>query len=145
VLSISVDSVYVHKVWNDLEMKKMQTTGVEFPMLSDTGGNIGRLYGVYDDNALVDQRGSFIIDPSGIIQGIEVLSSGVGRSVDETLRQIAACQVLRESDGESLTPANWIPGACTLSPSPDLVGNVWKTWKPVVIPDYPFIENPHSC
>lgn len=126
-------------------MKKMYTEGVKFPMLSDTGGNIGRLYGVYDENALIDQRGSFLIDPAGIIQGIEVLSSGVGRSVDEAIRQIAACQVLRESNGQELTPANWIPGACTLSPSPELVGNVWQTWKPVVVPNYPFIENPLSC
>lgn len=126
-------------------MKKMHAEGVRFPMLSDTGGNIGRLYEVYDETALVNLRGSFIIDPDGIIQGIEVLSSGVGRSVDESIRQIAACQVLRESNGQELTPANWVPGACTLSPSPELVGNVWKTWKPVVVPNYPFIENPLSC
>jgi alkyl hydroperoxide reductase subunit AhpC len=109
-------------------MKKMHAEGVKFPMLSDTGGNIGRLYGVYDEDALVEMRGTFIIDPDGVVQGYEVLNAGVGRFVDEALRQIKAFQYVRETKGAEATPAGWTPGACTLTPGPQLVGNVWKTW-----------------
>jgi alkyl hydroperoxide reductase subunit AhpC len=111
-------------------MNKMNTEGVKFPMLSDAGGNIGRMYGIYDEEALIDMRGSFIIDPDGILQGIEVLNAGVGRSIDEALRQIKAFQLVRNTKGAEATPAGWSPGACTLTPSPDLVGNVWTKWDP---------------
>ena len=92
VLSISVDSVFVHKMWNDNELSKMTDGGVTFPMLSDQSGAIGRLYGVYDDEAGVEMRGRFLIDPDGIVQGYEVLTPPVGRDVNETLRQLKAFQ-----------------------------------------------------
>lgn len=81
VLSVSVDSVFVHKMWNDHELSKMVEGGVPYPMLSDGGGNIGKLYGIYDDDAGVETRGRFIIDPDGIVQGFEVLTPPVGRNV----------------------------------------------------------------
>ena len=74
--------------------------GVPYPMLSDSGGRIGRVYGVYDEESGVDIRGRFLIDPDGVIQAMEILTPPVGRSVVE------------------------------FKPGPDLVGNVWKVWKP---------------
>jgi alkyl hydroperoxide reductase subunit AhpC len=103
--------------------------GVPFPMLSDTGGKVGTVYGVYDNNAGVETRGRFIINPEGIIQGYEVLTPPVGRNVIETIRQIQAFQVVRRSRGKEATPSGWRPGKITLKPGPDLVGNVWKAWK----------------
>ncbi len=128
VLSVSVDSVYVHKMWNDNELSKMVEGGIPFPMLSDAGGKVGTLYNVYDSDAGVENRGRFIIDPDGIIQGYEVLTPPVGRNVSETVRQVQAYQLVRESKGTKATPSGWKPGKTVLSPSPDLVGNVWKVW-----------------
>lgn len=126
---MSIDSVFVHKMWNDKELTKMVDGGVPFPMLSDAGGKVGQAYGVYDEDAGVEARGRFIIDPDGIVQGYEVLTPPVGRNVNETLRQIQAFQLVRESKGSEATPSGWKPGRLTLKPGPDLVGNVWKEWK----------------
>lgn len=129
VLSVSVDSVFVHKIWNDNEISKMIGKDVPFPMLSDQDGSIGRLYGIYDEDAGVETRGRFIIDPDGIVQGFEVLTPPVGRNVAETLRQIKAFQLVRESKGTQATPAGWKPGKPVLTPGPELVGKVWEVWK----------------
>lgn len=126
---MSVDSIYVHKMWNDHELSKMVDGGIPYPMLSDGGGKVGTAYGVYDEAGGVNTRGRFIIDPDGIIQGFEVLTPSVGRNVSEALRQVQAFQLVREAGGTKATPSGWKPGKEVLSPSPDLVGNVWKVWK----------------
>ncbi len=129
VFSISVDSVFVHKMWNDYELSKMVEGGIPYPMLSDGGGRVGEAYGVYDAEAGVEMRGRFLIDPDGVIQGYEVLTPPVGRNVNETLRQIRAFQLVRESKGTEATPSGWKPGKKTLNPGPDLVGKVCNVWK----------------
>jgi peroxiredoxin (alkyl hydroperoxide reductase subunit C) len=126
---MSVDSVFVHKMWDDHELSKMVEGGIPFPMLSDGGGKVGSVYGVYDEEAGVENRGRFIIDPDGVIQGYEVLSPPVGRNVEETLRQIQAFQLVRASKGAEATPSGWKPGKMTLKPGEDLVGKVWEVWK----------------
>ena len=78
---MSVDSVFVHKMWNDHELSKMVQGGVPFAMLSDGGGKVGSAYGVYLQDAGVEARGRFIIDPDGIIQGFEVLTPPDRKSV----------------------------------------------------------------
>ncbi len=128
ILSVSTDSRFVHKVWQAEELSKMVEGGAPFPMLSDGGGRIGAVYGVYDADAGVDIRGRFIIDPGGIIRATEVLTPEVGRNPAELIRQIKAFQHVRTT-GE-VTPSGWQPGEVTLTPGPDLVGNVWKVWKP---------------
>ena len=130
ILSVSVDSHFVHKMWNDHELSKMVEGGVPFHMASDQAGNLGRAYGVYDENQGIELRGRFIIDPDGVIQAMEVLTPPVGRKFAETVRQVQAFQKVRESKGTEATPAGWEPGQPTLKPGPDLVGNVWKVWKP---------------
>ena len=126
---MSIDSVFVHKMWNDHELSKMVDGGVPFPMLSDAGGKVGAAYGVYDADAGVETRGRFLIDPDGVIQGFEVLTPAVGRNIGESLREIQAFQLVRESKGTQATPSGWRPGKPVLYPGPDLVGNVWKVWK----------------
>ncbi len=125
---MSVDSVFVHKMWNENELSKMVKGGVPFPMLSDGGGKVGTAYGIYDEDAGVETRGRFIIDPDGIVQGFEVLTPPVGRNVAETLRQLQAFQLVRNSKGAEVTPAGWRPGKPTLKPGPNLVGKVWEAW-----------------
>ncbi|NJB66798.1 peroxiredoxin (alkyl hydroperoxide reductase subunit C) [Desulfobaculum xiamenense] len=127
---MSTDSMFVHKMWVDHEISKMVSSGtVPFHMLSDAGGKVGEVYGVYDPDNGVDVRGRFIIDPDGIIVGYEVLTPPVGRNVMETIRQIQAFQLVRASGGGEATPSGWRPGKMTLKPGPDLVGKVWEAWK----------------
>ena len=102
--------------------------GVPYPMLSDQGGRIGKVYGVYDEDAGVNIRGRFLIDPDGVIQAMEVLTPPVGRNVAELIRQVQAFKHVRET-GEA-TPSGWTPGKTTLKPGTDLVGRVWEVWKP---------------
>ncbi len=125
-----MDSRFTHKIWQEDELSKMVPGGVPFAMLSDAGGEIGKTYGVYDEAAGVDIRGRFLIDPDGVIQAMEVMTPPVGRNFDELTRQIQAFQHVRDSGGTEATPAGWRPGDKTLKPSPELVGKVWKEWKP---------------
>ena len=99
VLSVSVDSHFVHKMWNDYELTKMVEGGVPFHMVSDQAGNVGRAFGVWDENQGIELRGRFIIDPDGVIQAMEVLTPPVGRRFAETIRQIQAFQHVRASKG----------------------------------------------
>lgn len=126
---MSIDSMFVHKMWNDDELAKMVKGGVPFPMLSDAGGKVGKVFGVFDETAGVEARGRFIIDPDGIIQGFEILSPPVGRNINETIRQIQAFQLIRDTKGAEATPSGWRPGKKTLKPGIDLVGKVWQEWK----------------
>ena len=128
VLAMSTDSRFVHQIWQQEELSKMVEGGVPFPMLSDAGGKVGRVYGVYDENAGVDIRGRFLIDPDFVIRAMEVLTPEVGRNPDELVRQIQAFQHVRET-GE-VTPSGWHPGQKTLKPGPHLTGKVWQEWKP---------------
>ena len=128
VLSMSADSRFVHKIWQEEELSKMVKGGIPFPMLTDAGGRIGAAYGVYDEEAGVNIRGRFLIDPDGIIQAMEVLTPPVGRNIAEMIRQVKAFQHVRTT-GEA-TPSGWQPGKPTLKPGPDLVGKVWTVWKP---------------
>ncbi len=130
VIAMSVDSHFVHKIWDEEELQKMVEGGIPFMMAADGGGHVGRIYGVYDEGAGVNVRGRFIIDPDGVVQGMEILTPPVGRSIGETFRQVQAFQHIRETKGAEACPADWEPGKPTLKPGPDLVGKVWKVWKP---------------
>ena len=128
VLAMSTDSRFSHKIWQEEELSKMVEGGVPFPLLSDQTGEIGKMYGVYDEAAGVDIRGRFIIDPDGVIVAMEVLTPPVGRNVSELFRQVQAFQLVRETKGAEATPSGWQPGKPTLKVGPDLVGKVWKVW-----------------
>lgn len=128
VLSISADSRFSHKIWQEIELSKVVPGGVPYAMLSDPGGKIGKVYGVYDEDAGVNIRGRFLIDPDGVVQSMEVMTPPVGRNIGELIRQIKAYQHTRAT-GEVM-PAGWKPGDPTLKPTPSLVGNVWQAWKP---------------
>ena len=127
-MSVSTDSRFIHKIWNEEELSKMAPGGIPFPMLSDGGGKIGTAYGVYDEDAGVDIRGRFIIDPDFVIRAMEVLTPEVGRNVAELIRQLKAFQHVRATS--EVTPSGWQPGKPALKTGPDLVGKVWKEWAP---------------
>jgi len=103
VLTASTDSVYSHKAWSDSDLGKLS-----FPMLGDTNHEVSREFGVLVEDIGVSLRGTFIIDPDGVVQSAVVNNLPVGRSVDETLRTLQAFQT------GDLTPCGWAPGADTL-------------------------------
>ena len=103
ILACSTDSVYSHKAWFERDLKE-----VKHPVLGDTNHEISKSYGVLIENEGIALRGTFLIDPNGVLQHASVNALGVGRSVDEVLRTLSAFQT-----GE-LCPANWKPGQKTL-------------------------------
>jgi len=117
-------------MWEEHELSKMVDGGIPWKMASDGSGNVGKIFGVFDEDAGVELRGRFIIDPDGVVQGMETLTPPVGRNMEETIRQIQAFQLVRESGGKEATPAEWKPGKMTLKPGPDMVGKIWQVWKP---------------
>jgi len=128
VLSCSIDSVFSHKIWDETELSKIVKGGIQYPMIWDVGGNIGRMYGVYNEKSGQNGRGVFIIDPDGNLQSIAVLADQMGRNFDEVLRQVRGLQHIRKTDER--VPAGWEPGGQTLKPGPDLVGHVCDIWRP---------------
>ena len=74
VLACSTDSRFVHKIWQEQELSKMVEGGVPFPMLSDAGGRVGKVYGVYDEDAGVENRGRFLIDPDGVCRWLAAVT-----------------------------------------------------------------------
>jgi len=119
ILSISVDTVWAHKVWKDISPKIKK---VQFPMLSDNRRTVSEAYGVLDVKEGVAIRGRFIIDPDGVLVGMEVLNNNVGRSAAELLRQLKAFQHVREH-GDAC-PASWTEGQDTLKPGLDIAGKL---------------------
>jgi len=128
-LAVSIDTKFVHKVWQETELAAMVPGGIPYPMLSDLAGKVGKLYEVYDEGLGLSLRGTFIIDPDGVIQSVQVLNAPVGRDVDELIRQVQAFQHVRSAKGSEACPIGWKPGKATLKPGGDLVGKVSEAWK----------------
>jgi peroxiredoxin len=120
VLSASTDSVHTHKAWHDTSKT---VNKVKFPMIADPGGSLAREFGVYKADEGVAYRGTFVIDPDGILKACEIHDNNIGRSVRELLRKVQAAKFVRESKGE-VCPASWEPGKKTLKPGLGLVGKI---------------------
>ena len=120
ILSISTDTVFVHKAWHDTSEAIKKIT---YPMGADTNGKISKKFGTYIKKEGLSLRGSFIIDPDGILKAFEIHDNSIGRSADELLRKLQAAKFVAEADGE-VCPANWKPGSATLHPGLDLVGKI---------------------
>lgn len=120
LLSVSTDTAFVHKAWHDNSpaIKKVQ-----YPMLSDPTGKMCREFGVYIDEEGHSLRGTFIIDPDGILKAYEVHDNSIGRSAKELLRKLEAAIFVREHRGQ-VCPASWEPGKKTLRPGLKLVGKI---------------------
>ena len=120
VLSISTDTVFVHKAWHD----NSPTIGkIKFPMVADPTGGICNAYGTLIPYEGLSLRGTFVIDPDGVLKAYELHDNSIGRSSDELLRKIKAAKFVRENGGE-VCPANWQPGKETLKPGLDKVGKI---------------------
>ncbi len=120
LISVSPDTVFVHKAWHD---ESAAIKLVDFPMGADPTGNLCRQFGTYMDESGLALRGTFIIDPDGVLKTSEMHDLGIGRSAAETLRKLEAAKFVREF-GDQVCPAGWQPGDATLKPGLDLVGKI---------------------
>lgn len=120
VLSVSTDTEFVHKAWFD---NSETIAKVKFPMVADPTGIISKAFGVYIHTEGLALRGTFIIDPDGVLKAFEINDNSIGRSAKELIRKIKAAQFVREHGGE-VCPASWEPGKDTLKPGLDLVGKI---------------------
>ena len=120
IFAVSTDTHFTHKAWHD----SSETIGkLQFPMIGDPTGTITRNFGVMIEDAGLAERGTFVIDPEGRIQVIEINAGGIGRNAEELLRKIKAAQYVAAHPGE-VCPAKWKEGEETLAPSLDLVGKI---------------------
>ena len=120
IYGVSTDTHFTHKAWHDTSdtIKKIQ-----YPLIGDPTGTVTRNFGVMIEEAGLADRGTFVIDPDGKIQIVEINAGGIGRDATELLRKVKAAQYVAAHPGE-VCPAKWHEGEKTLKPSLDLVGKI---------------------
>ncbi|RUS46879.1 alkyl hydroperoxide reductase subunit C [Cohnella sp. AR92] len=120
VYSVSTDTHFTHKAWHD----SSETIGkIKYIMIGDPTHTISRNFDVLIEADGLADRGTFIIDPDGVIQTIEINAGGIGRDASALVNKIKAAQYVRNNPGE-VCPAKWQEGGATLKPSLDLVGKI---------------------
>ncbi|MED4877698.1 alkyl hydroperoxide reductase subunit C [Anoxybacillus geothermalis] len=120
VYSVSTDTHFTHKAWHDTSPA---ISKIEYVMIGDPSHQLSRMFDVLDEEQGLAQRGTFIIDPDGVIQAVEINADGIGRNASTLIDKIKAAQYVRNHPGE-VCPAKWKEGAETLKPSLDLVGKI---------------------
>jgi NADH-dependent peroxiredoxin subunit C len=120
IYGVSTDTHFTHKAWHDTSdtIKKVQ-----YPLVADPTHQICRNFEVLIEEVGLADRGTFVVDPQGKIQIVEVTAGGVGRDAAELLRKVKAAQYVAAHPGE-VCPAKWKEGEKTLAPSLDLVGKI---------------------
>ncbi|MHA6484214.1 alkyl hydroperoxide reductase subunit C [Paenibacillus sp. strain BS8-2] len=120
VYSVSTDTHFTHKAWHD----SSETIGkITYLMIGDPTHTISRNFDVLIEADGMADRGTFIIDPDGVIQTVEITAGGIGRDASALVNKIKAAQYVRNNPGE-VCPAKWQEGSTTLKPSLDLVGKI---------------------
>ena len=120
VMSVSTDTVFVHKAWHDHSPSIKKIT---YPMIADPTGKICRAFGTYIDAEGLSRRASFIINPEGKLKALEMHDNSIGRNTEELLRKLQAAVYVSTHKGE-VCPVSWNPGKKTLKPGLDLVGKI---------------------
>lgn len=120
VYSVSTDTHFTHKAWHDTS----DAIGkIEYIMVGDPSHNLSRNFDVLIEEDGMADRGTFIIDPDGVVQGVEISAGNIGRDASTLIRKIKAAQFVREFT-DQVCPAKWVEGGETLTPSLDLVGKI---------------------
>ena len=120
IYSVSTDTHFSHKAWHD----SSDSIGkIQYPMIGDPTGDITRNFEVMREGQGLADRGTFLIDPEGVIQAMEITAEGIGRDAQELLRKVKAAQYVAAHPGE-VCPAAWKEGEETMAPSLDLVGKI---------------------
>ncbi len=120
ILSVSTDTVFVHKGWHD---SSPLIKNITYPMVADPTAQLCRYFGTYIEGVGVSLRATFIIDPDGILKAMDIQDNSIGRSAEEILRKLQAAGFVRQHEGE-VCPTSWKPGKKTLKPALDLVGKI---------------------
>ncbi len=120
IYGVSTDTHFTHKAWHDTSdtIRKIQ-----YPLIGDPTWALSKNFEVLIESEGLADRGTFVIDPNGKIQIIELNAEGVGRDAQELLRKVKAVQYVHNHPGE-VCPAKWKEGEATLAPSLDLVGKI---------------------
>lgn len=120
IYAVSTDTQFTHKAWHDTSESIRK---VQFPMLADKTGYLSEAFGVLNPDDYLAYRGTFVVNPEGIIKIAEVNDNGIGRNSDEPLRKLQAAQFVAEH-GDQVCPARWKKGESTLRPGIELVGKI---------------------
>src|SRR5699024_906022 len=120
VYSVSTDTHFVHKAWHD---HSEAINKIQYTMIGDPSQTITRNFDVLDEEVGLAQRGTFIVDPDGVVQAAEINADGIGRDASTSVHKIKAAQYVRQRPGE-VCPAKWEEGSETLQPGLDLVGKI---------------------
>ena len=120
VYSVSTDTHFSHKAWHDTSDKIGK---LKYAFLGDQLHTLSKAFGVLREDSGLADRATFVVDPDGVIQIMEITCEGVGRNANELVRKIRAAQYVRAHPGE-VCPAAWEEGGETLAPSLDLVGKI---------------------
>jgi peroxiredoxin (alkyl hydroperoxide reductase subunit C) len=120
IYGVSTDTHFTHKAWHDTSETIAK---IQYPLIGDPTGTLTRNFGVMIEEAGLAERGTFVVDPEGKIQIIEINAGGIGRNASELLRKVKAAQYVAAHPGE-VCPAKWKEGEKTLKPSLDLVGKI---------------------
>lgn len=120
VYSVSTDTHFTHKAWHDAS----ETIGkIQYVMVGDPSHTLARNFEVLIEEEGLADRGTFIIDPDGVVQGVEINAGNIGRDASTLIRKIQAAQFVREHS-DQVCPAKWVLGGNTLKPGADLVGKI---------------------
>ena len=120
VYSVSTDTHFVHKAWHDTSDTIAK---IKYTMLGDPTWQISQNFDCLREGQGLADRATFIVDPEGVIQAMEITAEGIGRNAEDLLRKIKAAQYVASHPGE-VCPAKWQEGEKTLAPSLDLVGKI---------------------
>jgi peroxiredoxin (alkyl hydroperoxide reductase subunit C) len=120
IYSVSTDTHFSHKAWHDTSPAIGK---IKYTMVGDPTAAISRNFDVLIEDAGLADRGTFVVDPDGKIQIVEITAGGIGRDATELLRKVKAAQYVASHPGE-VCPAKWQEGEKTLAPSLDLVGKI---------------------
>ena len=120
VYSVSTDTHFTHKAWHE---SSDTIAKVKYTMIGDPTGTLSSNFEVLREGQGLADRGTFVVDPDGVIQAMEVTAEGIGRDADDLVRKIKAAQYVRAHPDE-VCPAKWKEGEATLAPSLDLVGKI---------------------
>lgn len=120
IYSVSTDTHFTHKAWHD----SSDTIGkIQYAMIGDPTLQISTNFEVLREDQGLADRGTFLVDPDGVVQFTEVTAEGIGRNAAELVRKVKAAQYVRNHPGE-VCPAKWEEGEETLAPSLELVGKI---------------------
>ncbi|MRD55297.1 peroxiredoxin [Betaproteobacteria bacterium LSUCC0115] len=120
IYGVSTDTHFTHKAWHETSET---INKVKYPLVGDPTGTITRNFDVMIEEEGLALRGTFVINPEGVIKLCEIHDNGIGRDANELLRKVQAAQYIAANPGQ-VCPAKWTPGADTLTPSLDLVGKI---------------------